>query len=79
MKFQKYQVEFKETGETKNYHSFKEIADDLHIEYYQVREIYSHNKKPKRFLHPISQNLVSQISLYDNPNIKKIHIQLKTN
>ena len=56
-------------GIPKEYKSLKEIAKDIKIEYFRVREIYHYGKAPKKFLHPITKHLVDTYSIYDNPNL----------
>ena len=59
----------KQTGETKEYKTLKEISKELNIDYFQVRSIYLQSKKPKKFLHPITQILIDKYSIIDNPHL----------
>lgn len=59
----------KQTGESKEYSTLKEISKDLNIDYYQIRSIYLESKKPKKFLHPITKMLIDKYYINDNPNL----------
>lgn len=65
----KFLLTNKTSGETKPYKTFKEISQELNIDYFQVRSIYLESKKPKKFLHPITKQLVDKYSIIDNPNM----------
>ena len=39
------------TTQTKNYKSYKEIADALSLDYHKVRELHLLTTNPKKFLH----------------------------
>jgi len=59
----------KETQETSEFKTLREISNKLNIDYFQVRSIYLESKKPKKFLHPITKLLVEKYEIKDNPNV----------
>jgi signal-transduction protein with cAMP-binding, CBS, and nucleotidyltransferase domain len=59
----------KETGESKEYKTLRKLASDLNVDYFQVRSIYLESKSPKKYLHPITKQLVEKYSIKDNPNL----------
>jgi len=65
----KFILKNKINNETKEYKTLREIAKELNIDYFQVRSIYLESKKPKKFLHPITKQLVEKYSISDNPNL----------
>ena len=52
-----------ENVETKTYKSLKQIAQDLDIEYFKIREIFDINQKPRKFYHAVTQNLLNKYSI----------------
>lgn len=69
----KFILENKETGETQEYRTMKEIATDLNIDYFHARSVYLESKAPKKYLHPQVKKLVEKYSIYDNPNLYSHH------
>ncbi len=65
----KFVLTIKSTQETKEYKSLKDISKDLNIDYFQIRSIYLESKSPKKFLHPITKQLVTRYEIKDNPNL----------
>jgi len=65
----KFVLTNKETQETQEFKTLREIATYLNIEYFQIRSIYLESKKPKKFLHPITKMLVDKYEIKDNPNL----------
>ena len=65
----KFILEDKQTGETKEYKTMKEIAKDLNIDYFHARSVYIESKAPKKYLHPRVKALKEKYSIIDNPNI----------
>ena len=61
----------KETQETKQFKTLREIENCLKIDYFQVRSIYLESKKPKKYLHPITKQLTEKYEIKDNPNMFK--------
>ncbi len=59
----------KETQETQEFKTLREISQYLNIEYFQIRSIYVESKKPKKFLHPITKQLIDKYKIIDNPNL----------
>jgi hypothetical protein len=59
----------KQSQETQEFKTLKEISQNLNIDYFQVRGIYLESKKPKKFLHPITKMLVDKYEIKDNPNV----------
>lgn len=59
----------KQTQETKEYKTLREISKELDIDYFQIRSIYLESTKPKKFLHPITKQIVEKYEIKDNPNI----------
>lgn len=59
----------KQTGETKEYKTVRDISKDLNIDYFQVRSVYLESKSPKKFLHPITKQLVDKYAISDNPKL----------
>ncbi len=59
----------KETQETQEFKTLREISEFLNIEYFQIRTIYAESKKPKKYLHAITKHLVDKYEIKDNPNI----------
>ena len=59
----------KETQETQEFKTLREISEFLNIEYFQIRTIYQESKKPKKYLHPITKMLVDKYEIKDNPNL----------
>ena len=57
----------KATGEIRYSKSLREISQLLRIDYFQARSIYLESKSPKKFLHPITKQLVEKYSIVDNP------------
>ena len=55
----------KDDGTTaeKNYKSYRDIANVLHLEYHQVRELHLLNTNPKKFLHPALKMLSSKYKI----------------
>ena len=62
----KYLLINKTTNETKPYKTLREIAKDLDIDYFQTRSIYLESTKPKKFLHPITKQLVEKYTIKEN-------------
>ena len=48
----KFELQFLDENKTIKYKTLREISKDLNIEYFQIRCIYAHCMKPKKFLHP---------------------------
>ena len=44
----KFVLQNKETGETKEYKTMREIARDLNIDYLHARRVYVESKTPKK-------------------------------
>lgn len=65
----KFVLENKETGETKEYKTMREIAKDLNIDYFHARSIYLESKTPKKYLHTRVKTLKEKYTIIDNPNI----------
>jgi len=65
----KFILKNKINNETKEYKTLREMSKELNIDYFQVRSIYLESKKPKKFLHPITKQLVEKYSISDNPNL----------
>ncbi len=65
----KFQLINKSTQEIKDYKSLRDISRELNIDYFQARSIYLESKKPKKYLHPITQHLVNKYQIIDNPDI----------
>ena len=59
----------KQTRESKQYKSLKQISIDLDIEYFQIRSIYLESKAPKKFLHSITKHLCEKYAIFDNPEL----------
>lgn len=59
----------KQTQETKEYKTLRVISKELDIDYFQIRSIYLESTKPKKFLHPITKQIVEKYEIKDNPNI----------
>ena len=59
----------KETQESQEFKTLREISELLNIEYYQIRTIYAESKKPKKYLHPITKQLIDRYEIKDNPNV----------
>lgn len=65
----KFILKNKINNETKEYKTLREMSKELNIDYFQVRSIYLESKKPKKFLHPITKQLVEKYTISDNPNL----------
>lgn len=63
----KFIVEFLETGEQKEFQSFKKIAEALNLEYHMIRHLYS--IKNKKFVHNGLKFISSKYRIIDNPNL----------
>jgi len=61
----KFILEYKQTGNTIECKSLREISLMLKIEYHQIRSIYLCDKK--QFLHPVIKNYCDLYRIYDNP------------
>ncbi len=59
----------KDTNDSKVFKTIKEISNELNIDYFQARSIYLESKRPKKFLHNITQQLCDRYAIYDNPDM----------
>jgi hypothetical protein len=59
----------KTTQDSKEYKTLREISNELSIDYFQIRSVYLESKKPKKFLHPITKQIVDKYEIKDNPNL----------
>ena len=56
-------ITYSDNTETKTFKSLKQIATELDIEYFKIREIFDINQKPRKFYHAGTQNLLNKYSI----------------
>jgi len=65
----KFELENLETNEKIKYKTIKQISDDLNIDYFQIRELFKHSMKPKKYLHQYLKILSQKYKIITNPDL----------